>query len=1106
MNKKLLIFFILLTIIEFVAIVSASNVAYVVKSSGNLNIEALLMQYGMSYDIITQNAIPLADFSQYKVILVHGNVLNKDKIPFDSVNSLFIVDDTDPNNVLSFVWPEASVSSSGAIFAKLNQLGTVFAQGFSDVDLQAYDSSSAKSIYYLQMKPSYVTNIANSIQSSSFGKSIIAYSNENSIRDVFFGFSDVNYWSADTKKLFNNSMQWLMEGQCTDNDGDYYIVEKTDISLCKNVCGINHNESCIGNNDCNDNNNGVNPGEVSIFRNCRNDAPIIMDIDKITVSETQNATVTITALDPESNAMIYSINDTRFIQDNAKKNIFTWKTAVGDVGNYTFNISVGDGKLVSNILFYVDVLPKNKVPVCNNIPDLTWNEDESFSINLKDYCSDAESQQLIFSVYNKNGSNINVSLTNGAAVFSSVKDWNGNGDIIFKVSDGIDDNFTNKILLSINPVNDAPVFNGNINNFAFNENTNLTDAINLNNYFSDADSNLSFSVSGNSHINITINNGLVSFIPQRNWFGNESVVFSGSDGQYSADSNSVALNILDNNQPPLFDDFNCEMNILEDTLYNCELNGSDFENEILSFSVVSMNNIKCEINDTTLTYVSNKDYYGTGTCLLRVSDARGYSDSMFSIQIENVNDAPVITDYSPKNLSKIMNNTNQRFYLIDSDSDSITTIDWYLEYGYVGNGNNYVFNEDNGDYNLTVVVSDGEYETSREWDVKVRTINDFTCSEAHGYLCAANEICTGNILGVGNTNACCNVACSEKPPQFDGVKKCENKTSGIVINIKEPTNNQEFKIDAKINGELEIRNNNDQNKNFNIEAYLYDTTKEKSIVKIKDSLSINKNEMKTYNFVLDIPEDVNEKDKFAIYIKTYEKNNNSYCNDNYVKISLTRKDYYSKIESVNILPESLMCGDDIYADVKVNNIGNRGDTGHIKLESSELGISSQSEDFELISDKAEVKSIQTKISNSAKAGEYKLKAYWVSNNFNENSETSVDLTLGECKQEIIEQKSIETIKLNEENLPVIQNQENDMKLLFILEGVILLCILAIILIIIVILKRRKIISSGIGKAAEKMKQEVIRNKNQGVIRKEESVAKKNPRTSGKRFVKRKKKR
>jgi hypothetical protein len=55
---------------------------------------------------------------------------------------------------------------------------------------------------------------------------------------------------------------------CTDNDGDRYIVENNpNFASCGNVCGHNKNQSCLGYNDCNDNNSSIYPGAPEVCGN-----------------------------------------------------------------------------------------------------------------------------------------------------------------------------------------------------------------------------------------------------------------------------------------------------------------------------------------------------------------------------------------------------------------------------------------------------------------------------------------------------------------------------------------------------------------------------------------------------------------------------------------------------------------------------------------------------------------------------------------------------------------------------------------------------------------------------------------------------------------------
>lgn len=78
----------------------------------------------------------------------------------------------------------------------------------------------------------------------------------------------------------------------------------------------------------------------------------------------------------------------------------------------------------------------------------------------------------------------------------------------------------------------------------------------LQDYFEDVDNdNLTFTVAGNSKINITIQDGYVTFTPAADWIGSEKVIFTANDGNASTPSNEVLLNVTErngkSNQPPI---------------------------------------------------------------------------------------------------------------------------------------------------------------------------------------------------------------------------------------------------------------------------------------------------------------------------------------------------------------------------------------------------------------------------------------------------------------------------------------------------------------------------------------------------------------------------
>lgn len=70
-----------------------------------------------------------------------------------------------------------------------------------------------------------------------------------------------------------------------------------------------------------------------------NSAPILNTIDNINATETDLITINAIASDPDNDPLTYSINDSRFDQNN---NIFTWQTQLGDNGIYDVLVTVSD--------------------------------------------------------------------------------------------------------------------------------------------------------------------------------------------------------------------------------------------------------------------------------------------------------------------------------------------------------------------------------------------------------------------------------------------------------------------------------------------------------------------------------------------------------------------------------------------------------------------------------------------------------------------------------------------------------------------------------------------------------------------------------------------
>ncbi len=1135
---------------------AAADIAYVVKNTNNpddtlVNVmEELKTESGYTYELIDDSNVTSTNFSNYKLILVADDGMNN--VPAVSTQNSIVL-----NNDYESLWGNmATLFPNPALAHAMFHEITDYNFG----DFRAYTTNSIGMNYlYSPYNKIGIVALAN-----DYSKYVIA-AKENP-RRIFFGIHRTDYWTAETKQLFKNSLKWAIKQQCTDADGDGYIKENKDISFCignytgnndcndnnrnmwqnlsgyldsdednfgignliNNVCSgsslplgySDNNYECDDNNagvnpdeseipydgidqdcsnydlldsdedgycktgflilnrfiqcpfekvdtlvgtDCDDDDAGINPGSADSEKSCDNHAPVIGPIEKITADETDEIFVTIIANDPDEwdNILVYSINDTRFIRirDSVNENVFRWVTGYDNEGNYTFKASVSDGRLTSEMDFELEVLNTNRAPHCRGIAVLQWNQNANITADLKNNCLDDDNDALNFSVYNVSSENIYVSeWNNGIATVSSARNWFGSGWIIFKADDGEDFDLTNQIPIVVHHVNQAPEFNGNIENLNWNENANLTDAINLNDFFSDVDGDaLVFSFSGNNFIDIVINNGLVSFNPDGDWNGQENITFSASDVNYRVNSNIVLLNVNHVNKPPVFEELNCTTVLLEDTSYNCQISAIDYENETISFSIMENSNLNCTIQGNTLNYIGTKDYYGNASCKIRARDtANSYSDKLLNVQIENVNDAPIITDYSPKNLGKIMANTDYRLSLspFDSDSHGLVT-NWTINNESIGFGNAYVFNKPKGNYQVIAKVSDEEYDISQIWNLITGNINDFSCSEMQGYVCAVNQTCSQSYLGVYDSDKCCAAACIKAPYEFKAVRNISasaNKTGSLIISIAEPTNNDKFNIGDSFNVKTDVENKLfDYDIDADVEVYLYDLTKEKVIESNKEQYRLLKNTVKTINIDFNTEVDLNEDDEYAVLVRVIgeDKDNHKYYNQAYKEIGFNRKQHSVVIENMELSPENgVLCGDYVDVIVSAKNIGETNEDIMIILSSTnpELKLSEKTNLLKLEKydeDDAIKNKFSIRIPENINSLEYTIRA---SVSFGDKI-VSLDKKLNiECKQETTETVLVETIKLGQELLPVIPVIDNKRMITFLISSSVMITLVMIVLV------------------------------------------------------------
>jgi len=523
------------------------------------------------------------------------------------------------------------------------------------------------------------------------------------------------------------------------------------------------------------------------------------------------------------------------------------------------------------------------------------------------------------------------------------ENWNDNGKQIFK-------NSLNWIIEGI--PNNPPVFTGPIPDIAWGQG--MTFTLDLNDYFYDIDDDsLTFGIndtSPNTEIIVTqTSNGVFLFESNPGFVGEDWVVFYASDGKDNTLTNVINLSVIPiDNTPPVFQELNCETEVDEDTEHTCILEAIDYNDDELSFFVESESNLVCEITNNLLTYSPVENYNGIASCTLTVSDGELNDTRTLTLNVAPVNDAPEITSYSPSsNAINLYEGKTQLFSVETLDVDSETTISWFLndvkQFSTSSSNSQFTFSQNLGSYLLSVLVSDGEMADSQTWNVIVKKMSDFTCSEVGGFIIEENTLCRGEIFKVKDTDFCCSI---QPEPKFSDIDSCQILNNSIEIEIEEPTTSDEFELGDTIKVELKLENNLNDDKYADIEAYLYDLTDDKVIEEDSANVKVYDSNSRTLKFDIPIPDDLDLDNEYAILVKSSLEEDKDNCNQAYRKIEIKRPKENVALTSFD-LPISAVCGETFTISIKLENIGSEKQDVKLSVKNSDLKISETSEEVTL---------------------------------------------------------------------------------------------------------------------------------------------------------------
>ncbi|HHF2856288.1 TPA: tandem-95 repeat protein [Vibrio diabolicus] len=609
--------------------------------------------------------------------------------------------------------------------------------------------------------------------------------------------SNVDIDDADTLIVTNVTIESGNGTLIDNNDGSWtYIPEAdddTEVSFSYDII---------------DDDGGVINGTANLDIKPVNDAPIATN-DAIQTDEDSQVVIDVLANDSDIEGDDLSITSASVSEEQGIVEIVDGKLVFTPAenfnGNATISYTISDGELEDEAQVSVTVNSVNDAPIALNDATIT-EEDTSVTIDVLPNDTDIDGDTLSIESASVPSDQGQVEIIDGKLVFTPTENFNGDAEITYTVTDGaLTDESTVKV--TVNAVNDTPVVESSIADQTLAEDfTPYT--IDLNTAFSDVDNvdgELSFSVSGNSNIQVVIVNGIATFTPTADWNGSEILTFTATDPSGESVSQTVNFTVA-----PVADIVADKATVVEDTATIIKVLDNDtFEGDDKVVSLDTNNgpaNGTVSVNpDGSVTYTPNDNYHGTDSFTYIVTSGGVSESTTVSVDVTPVNDAPVAKD----DIATTQEDTAVTIDVLPNDTDvdgdklsiqsasvpeaqgKVEIVDGKLVFTPAENFN--------GDAEITYIVTDGQLTDEAKVTVTVNPVNDAPTIKVD-----AVESITENAVSTDTVVATLEVADSDTPEDQLTVS-LENNSNGYFVLVGDEVTLTQAGVDAVNNDELNLK-------------------------------------------------------------------------------------------------------------------------------------------------------------------------------------------------------------------------------------------------------------------------------------------------------------
>ncbi|MBE3769285.1 tandem-95 repeat protein [Vibrio parahaemolyticus] len=471
-------------------------------------------------------------------------------------------------------------------------------------------------------------------------------------------------------------------------------------------------------------------------------------------------------------------------------------------GTDSFTYIVTSGGVSESTTVRVDVTPVNDAPVAKDDTAIT-DEDTPVTIDVLPNDTDVDGDKLSIQSASVVEAQGKVEIVDGKLVFTPAENFNGDAEITYTVTDGsLTDQTTVKV--TVNAVNDTPVVESNIADQTLAEDF-TPYSIDLNTAFSDVDGELTFSVSGNSNIQVAIVNGIATFTPTADWNGSEALTFTATDPSGESVNQTVDFTVA-----PVVDIEADSADVVEDTPTIINVLGNDtFESTDKVVSLDAENGPKNGTvivnSDGTVTYTPNDNYVGEDTFTYVVTSGGVSESTTVEVNVTPFNDAPVAKD----DIATTQEDTAVTIDVLPNDTDidgdtlridsasvpsdqgTVEIVDGKLVFTPAENFN--------GDAEIIYTVTDGQLADEAKVTVTVNPVNNAPTIKVE-----AVESITEDAVNTDTVVATLTVRDTDTPEDKLAVS-LENNSNGYFVLVGDEVKLTQAGVDAVNNDELNLK-------------------------------------------------------------------------------------------------------------------------------------------------------------------------------------------------------------------------------------------------------------------------------------------------------------